>query len=163
MANTIIGKVHEITPPVTIVSQRDPGKSITKRTIVLSVTRYDSVTGEKIGFDNFPSFEFYNDKCSELDKFAPGQIVSISFDVQGQQYTDKAGQQRWINSVRGYKIELYNKPQQMQVQGQPPQQQQMVTPSPAYRQAQQMYAPSAPQPYGQQQPYALPKSDGLPF
>lgn len=151
MANQIIGKIHVIEPTQTIVSKKDTTKSIQKRTIVLCVTRFDSVTGEKIGFENFPAFEFIGDKCALLDQFTPGQVVAISFDLQGSRITGDNGQDRWFTSVRGYKIELYQRqPQQVQ-QVQQTQQEQQPTP-----------LVSMPQPMAQ--PSVQPKQDdGLPF
>lgn len=105
------GKIHVIMPTETIVSKKDSTKSFLKRTIVLDCTRFDPYTGER-GFDNFPSFEFSGDKCAELDNYKVGQIVTLSFDLQGNKYTDSNGKDRWFTSIRGYKIETKGQTQQ---------------------------------------------------
>lgn len=101
MANTIIGRIHRITPTENGITKG--GKAFTKRNIVLDCTRYDAMTGER-GFDNFPSFDFFNEKCLELDKFQAGQVVSVSFDVVGSYYQP---QDKYITNVKAYKIEPY--------------------------------------------------------
>lgn len=115
MANTMTGKIHVIMPTETIVSKKDKTKSFQKRTIVLDCTRFDQYTGER-GFENYPSFEFSGDKCGLLDNYQVGQIVTITFDLQGSKFTDSNGKDRWFTSIRGYKIEMKG-----QTQSQPPQ------------------------------------------
>ena len=105
------GKIHVIMPTETIVSKKDSTKSFLKRTIVLDCTRFDPYTGER-GFENFPSFEFSGDKCADLDNFKVGQVVILSFDLQGNKYTDSNGQEKYFTSIRGYKIEMKGQTQQ---------------------------------------------------
>lgn len=113
MANTMTGKIHVIMPTETIVSKKDTTKTFQKRTLVLDCTRFDQYTGER-GYDNFPSFEFSGDKCAELNNFKPGQIVTVSFDLQGSKFTGNDGKERWFTSIRGYRVELkaFTQPQQ---------------------------------------------------
>jgi hypothetical protein len=111
MANSMTGKIHKIMPTETIVSKKDPTRSFLKRTIVLDCTRFDQYTGER-GFDNFPSFDFSGDKCAELDSYQVGQIVTITFDLQGNKYTDSNGKEKYFTSIRGFKIEVKGQTQQ---------------------------------------------------
>lgn len=104
MALKIIGKVHTIGAVQTIAS-KNGGQPFVKREIILDATRFDGLTGER-GIDNFPAFEFGGERCSELDKFKPGDVVEVSFDLQGSFYT-KDGVERNMTRVRGYKIEPY--------------------------------------------------------
>ena len=81
--------------------------------MVIDNTRYDQYTGEP-GFSSFPSFSINGDeKCRELDSFAEGEVVTVSFDIQGLKYNDKnTGEEKYFNKVRAYKIERverYNK------------------------------------------------------
>lgn len=110
MANQVIGRVFQIGNTESIKS-KDGSKTYYKRELVLDATRFDGMTGER-GFDNFPSFEFSGDKCSELDQFNVGEIVTVTFDLQGTKY-EKDWQTRFFNRVRGYKIErrLVQQPQ----------------------------------------------------
>jgi|WetSurMetagenome_2_1015567.scaffolds.fasta_scaffold94320_2 single-strand DNA-binding protein len=105
MSNQIIGKIIKIGKTQEIASQKT-GNVFYKRDLVLDATKHDLYTGER-GFENFPSFEFTGQHCDELDNFQVGQIVIVSFDIQGNKYIDKqTNQERYFNSVRGYKIEL---------------------------------------------------------
>lgn len=119
MANMMTGKIHLIMPTETIASKKDANKTFTKRTLVLDCTRFDQYTGER-GYENFPSFEFSGDKCADLDNYKVGQVVSVSFDLQGNKFVDSNGKERWFTSIRGFKIELKGQTQP-QLQSQSPQ------------------------------------------
>lgn len=133
--------------------QTKSGNPFTKREIVLDASKYDMYTGEK-GFENYPMFEFTGEKCKDLDGYQVGQVVTISFDLQGGFYDDKDGVKKNITKVRGYKIEA-----RTSVQAQPQQQvQPQAAPQPQYQ--------AAPQPqYPQQQPQTPPPPgmNDLPF
>lgn len=125
MANQVIGRIFQIgnTEPI---QSKDGSKTYYKRELVLDATRFDGMTGER-GFDNYPTFEFSGDKCSELDQYKVGEIVTVSFDLQGSKY-EKDGQTKFFNRVRGYKVERRTTQQteaqpqyQPQVQQYPPQ------------------------------------------
>lgn len=103
MANQITGKVLYIYPTQQI-SSKDGSKTLTKRSIVIDCTRFDPYTGER-GYENTPMMEFTGDRCAELDKFKPGQIVTISFDVQGSRYRDKDNKEQIFTRIQAYKIE----------------------------------------------------------
>ena len=102
MANQVIGRIFQIgnTEPI---KSKDGSKTYYKRELILDATRFDGMTGER-GFDNFPTFEFSGDKCSELDQFKVGEIVTVSFDLQGTKY-EKEGQTKFFTRIRGYKVE----------------------------------------------------------
>lgn len=146
MANTLTGKILYIYPTQQLPS-KDGSKTYLKRGIVIDSTRFDPYTGER-GFENTPLLEFSGDRCAELDKFQVGQIVTISFDVQGTRYRNKDNVEQIFTRVQPYRIEA--------------------------RQAQQPSAPvqqPAPQPTYQQQPQNFPPpvdangnaKDDLPF
>lgn len=143
MANTITGKILRISPTVQIPS-KDGSKTYPKREVVLDATRYDQYTGER-GYENFPAFEFGGEKCAELDQFKNGQVVTISFDLQGRKW-EKDGEVKYITTVRGYKIEAW-KGQQQSATGTATQQQA----------APQQQMPQAPEPEPQ------PSMEPLPF
>lgn len=105
MANQITGKIVVIGSTESIPS-KDGSKTYNKREIVLDATKFDPYTGER-GYENYPSFEFGGDKCAELDHFSAGEIVTISFDLQGTKY-EKDGQTRFFTRIRGYKVERRN-------------------------------------------------------
>lgn len=164
MANTIIGTIVHIGQTVSMATKS--GVPFQKRELVLSVQRYDPNTGQPFSDkSNTPMLTFIGEKCSELDRYQVGQAVTVSFDLSGRTYTDREGQTKYINDVRGYKIEPYGLrtptyPQPTQAYNQQ-----------AYQQPAQAYPqPVYPQQgYGTQQQYATapqasqPKDDGLPF
>lgn len=104
MANTLTGKILYIYPTQQIPS-KDGNKTILKRGIVIDCTRFDPYTGEKSGFENTPLLEFIGDRCAELDKYQAGQVVTISFDVQGTRYRNKDGVEQIFTRVQPYRIE----------------------------------------------------------
>ena len=105
MALKVIGKVYSVGQTQQIAS-KNGGQPFLKREIVLDATRYDGLTGER-GYDNFPMFEFSGEKCTELDAFKMGDVVEVSFELQGSFYKDKDNLERNFTRVRAYKIELY--------------------------------------------------------
>ncbi|MCD8302579.1 MAG: DUF3127 domain-containing protein [Prevotellaceae bacterium] len=139
MANTIIGKIHEIGPAQTFTS-RD-GRGFVKRELVLDATRFDPYTGEQ-GTPDFPVLEFTGDRVRDLDGFRPGEVVQVSFALHGQRYTDKDGRERSFNSVRGYRIERRANPAQTQAAAPQaaPQQQPIQPRQPMGQQQAQYYA-----------------------
>jgi hypothetical protein len=103
MANTLTGKIIYIYPSQQIPS-KDGTKTIIKRGLVIDCTRFDPYTGER-GFENTPMLEFIGDRCAELDRYQIGQIVTISFDVQGTRYRNKDGVEQIFTRVQPYRIE----------------------------------------------------------
>ena len=101
MANQITGKILYIYPTQQIQGKE---KLISKRSIVLDCTRFDPYTGER-GIENTPQLEFIGERCAELDKYQIGQIVTVSFDVQGSRYRNKDGVEQIFTRVQPYKIE----------------------------------------------------------
>lgn len=139
MANQLTGKILYIYPTQQLPS-KDGSKTYLKRGIVIDATRFDPYTGER-GFENTPLLEFIGDRCSELDKFQAGQIVTISFDVQGTRYRNKDGVEQIFTRVQPYRIEA------RQVQQPAPQAPaQQPVPQPPQNQSYQYRAPDFPPP-----------------
>lgn len=105
MALTITGKVHSVGNTQSIAS-KNGGQPFLKREIVLDATRFDPYTGERDKFENFPQFEFSGEKCSELDKCKVGDVVTISFTLQGSFYKGQDDVERNFTRIRGYEIEV---------------------------------------------------------
>lgn len=104
MANQISGKVLIIEDEVTIPTRS--GNTFTKRQIVLDASHYDPMTGQK--FENYPAFDFVGNRVSELDKFKVGDLVTISFALNGRPF-EKDGKTTYFTSVNGYKVEPYQR------------------------------------------------------
>lgn len=154
MANTLTGKILMIGQPQNIPS-KDGSKMYVKREVVIDMTRFDPYTGER-GFENTPLLEFFGDSCNELNNYRVGQIVTISFDVQGSKYTDRDGVQKIFTRVRPYKIEAKQTAQQPTQQVQQPQRNYQQQPQRNYQQS----------PYQQGPQFHFPPEvddDGKPF
>lgn len=105
MANQISGKVLIIDDAISIPTRS--GNTFTKRQIVLDASHYDHMTGQK--FENYPAFDFVGNRVNELDNFKVGDLVTISFALNGRPF-DKDGKTTYFTSVNGYKIEPYQRP-----------------------------------------------------
>lgn len=138
MANEITGRIYSIAPTQQIASK--DGQSVyLKREFILDCTRYDAWTGEA-GYENFVKLEFSGDKCQALDGFAVGQVVVVSFNVQGVRYK-RDGKDEIFTTIRPYRIEERKGGPRPQTQ-QPPQGQAQMPPQ---GQAQQPYGTVYPQ------------------
>lgn len=104
MANQISGKVLIIENIVSIPTQN--GNTFTKRKIVLDASHYDPMTGQK--YENYPAFDFVGNRVNELNNFKVGDLVTISFALNGRSF-DKDGKTIYITSINGYKLEPYQR------------------------------------------------------
>ena len=98
---------------VTEVPSKEACKpAIKKRELYLDCTTYDPYTGERSQYENKPLMEFSGDKVLEkvnpkLDAIKAGDVVTISFDIQGMDYQDKAtGKKKNFTGIRCYDVEL---------------------------------------------------------
>lgn len=109
MANFIIGQILVIGDTQNLTSQ-NTGNTFTKRSLIISVRRFDPNTGEPVNdYENTPEFSFIGDRCRDLDQFKVGQNVAVYFDIIGRKYTPQGGTEKIINDIRPYKIELYGR------------------------------------------------------
>lgn len=103
MANQLTGRIKVI-HPISQIPSKDGTKTYSRRELTLDCTRFDPYTGERDKFENTPTVEFSGDRCALLDSFRVGQVVTVSFDLQGRSY-QSGGETKYFTSVRGYKIE----------------------------------------------------------
>lgn len=94
--NSVVGVIKSIGQTTNVSKQT--GKEFLKRDLVLDISRYDPLTGEK--YDNFFQLTFSQKHCADLDGFAVGQRVEVTFMVGGHEWKGKI-----INDVAGYRIE----------------------------------------------------------
>lgn len=104
MANQISGKVLIIDDVISIPTRS--GNTFTKRQIVLDASHYNPMTGQK--YENYPAFDFVGNRVNELDNFKVGDLVTISFALNGRPF-NKDGKTTYFTSVNGYKIEPYQR------------------------------------------------------
>lgn len=149
-ANQVIGTIVSIGKTQDLVAKN--GNAFQKRDLVISVRRFDPNTGEPVtDWENTPKFSFMGERCRDLDRFQEGQVVVVSFDLQGRKYENANKEIDIITEARPYRIELYGqRGVQQSVQQATPQS------APAYSQqpAQPVAQPQqvAQQPYYPQQP-----------
>ena len=119
MANTMTGRVLLIGNTEEIPS-KNGGEPFKKRVVVLNCTHSDF--GQV--YENYPSFEFSGKHVDDPAAFAVGEIVTISFALQGTKYQKSANDPvKYFNTISGYKIEKYQRGGQTQQQAPSPQQQ----------------------------------------
>lgn len=121
MANTIIGRILSVSQAVNVSKTATP---LMKRELVLDASRYDEFTGEKR--ENYPSITFVSKNCSKLDGLRTGELVEVSFVLQGRSYT-KDGQTKYFTDIIGYKVE----PKENVMQAITPKAPSALTPTPA--------------------------------
>lgn len=106
----LIGNTEEI-------PSKNGGEPFKKRVVVLNCTHSDF--GQV--YENYPSFEFCGKHVDDPAGFAVGEIVTISFALQGTKYQKSANDPvKYFNTISGYKIEKYQRGNQAQQQQAPP-------------------------------------------
>lgn len=83
------------------------GSTLRKRELVLDCSRFscNQLTGETTKYENYPSFEFRNTKVDKLDGLTLGDMVKVSFDINGRFFQRKDGTQGHMNSIDGFNVE----------------------------------------------------------
>lgn len=102
MAFQISGIIQHIGNTESIPYQ---GKVFKKRELVLDCSYRNQFTGQ-IERANYPKFEFTGNHVDDLNSFNIGDIVTVSFSLNGSR-SEKDGQIRYFTNVQGYKIEKY--------------------------------------------------------
>jgi Domain of unknown function (DUF3127) len=85
----LAGTVIEIFPAQTF------GKGFKKREFVLEVG------------DKYPQkiiFQLVQEKCNIIDSYSVGDQITVSFNINGRDWTDKLGTVKYFNSLEAWKI-----------------------------------------------------------
>lgn len=114
--NKITGRLIALSQ-VMEVRGSDPQKApMKKRSIYMDCTRFDPYTGERSQYENKPLLEIGGDKLLQKVEelhLAKGDVIAVSFDLQGVPYTEKGtGKQKVFTSVRVYDVEKVRGQQQ---------------------------------------------------
>lgn len=104
MSNQITGRLASIGQPQEIPS-KNGGNPLVKREFLLDATTYDPYTGVRSHYENVLPLEVVGDKCAELDQFHVGDVITVSFALQGREWTNQDGQVKRMVSIRCYKLE----------------------------------------------------------
>ena len=55
--------------------------------------------------------EFVQDKCDVLNSYKVGQDVTIGINIRGRVWTNPQGEDKYFNSIQGWRISQGNAPQ----------------------------------------------------
>lgn len=105
MSNQVTGRLVYIGQPQEIPS-KSGGNPFVKREFLLDATTYDPYTGQRNEYENILPLEVSGDKCAELDQFRVGDVITVSFALQGREWTNQDGQVKRMVSIRCYKLEV---------------------------------------------------------
>lgn len=103
MAFQISGIIQHIGNTESIPYQ---GKVFKKRELVLDCSYRNQFTGQ-IERTNYPKFEFTGNHVDDLNGFNMGDIVTVSFSLNGSR-SEKDGQVRYFTNVQGIKSRNIN-------------------------------------------------------
>jgi hypothetical protein len=88
----------EITGKIKVIgSTQNITETFSKRELVVS-------TDEQ--YPQHILIEFNKDKCSLLDKFKVGEVVTVGINLQGREWINPQGETKYFNSVKGWKIDI---------------------------------------------------------
>ena len=104
MSNQITGRLIEIGQTVQIPS-KNGGNPFLKREFLLDATTHDPYTGERSQYENILPLELAGDKCSELDNYRVGDVLTVSFALQGRSWTNQDGELKRMASIRCYTVQ----------------------------------------------------------
>lgn len=110
MANTIRGKIEAIEPIQTIQSKQQGREPFQTRRVLLDATRFDGLTGERSS-ENHIIVDFNGKSVTLPDQFKIGDIVEISFALEGNSYKNQDGKTNFFLHARGYRIEAVGRQQ----------------------------------------------------
>lgn len=104
MANTITGRILSI-GDIEAIPSKNGGEAFKKRKLVLNCTRSDF--GQV--YENYPSFEFSGKHVADVEQYKVGDIVTVSFALQGKKVQKENMPDTYFNTVAGYKIERWQR------------------------------------------------------
>lgn len=68
--------------------------------------RFVVVYAENPMYPQFVEFQLLQDRVSELDKFNPGDMMAVSFDIKGREWRDpKTGDNKYFNSLDAWRLQ----------------------------------------------------------
>lgn len=102
--------------------------------------------------------EFHQDKCDVLNSYQVGQQVTVDLNLRGRSWTNPQGEEKYFNTIQGWRINAVGQPMQPQA---PQQQYNQQAQHPAQQQYQQFQ--QQPQQGFQQQGYPQQPNQEPPF
>lgn len=160
MAYKITGRVLSIGNTESLTAKS--GNTYTKRDLVITIRKFDQYTGQPTDDEgNTPKFTFMGERCKDLDQFKVGDIVTVSFEINGRSYINKDDKTDYITDLRPIYVGLSrNVVQQTQQEAPQPFGDGVFPLPPALNNQPQPYAPM---PGNASTNAPKPTSDDLPF
>lgn len=93
----IIGKVKVVNP------EQQISATFVKRELVITTE------------ETYPQhilIEFIQDKVDLIDGLSPGDEVKVHFNISGRLWTNTAGEDKYFNSIKGWRVERLNQDNQ---------------------------------------------------
>jgi hypothetical protein len=59
-------------------------------------------------YPQFISLQFTKDKCSILDSYIEGEVVTVDFNLNGREWTKPTGEVVYFNSLDAWRISKYS-------------------------------------------------------
>lgn len=103
MANEISGKVIAVSGVIEVAAKVAGKEPIKMKQLYLDCTRYDPYTGERSQYENTPLLDFRGENMKLLDGLQKGDVVTVTFDVNGYKY-EKDGKTQVYTSIRPYRV-----------------------------------------------------------
>ncbi len=91
MPLTIEGTLHAV------FNEQQIKPTLRKREFVL-------LYAENPTYPQYLKFDLFNDKCSVIDGFAPGDKLEVSFNLRGREWVNQRGEKVYINSMEAWRI-----------------------------------------------------------
>ncbi|REJ83625.1 MAG: DUF3127 domain-containing protein [Bacteroidetes bacterium] len=63
------------------------------------------VTDNSSQYPQHISFQLTQDKCSMLDGYKPGDIITVHFNLRGREWTSPQGEIKYFNTLEAWRIE----------------------------------------------------------
>ena len=60
---------------------------------------------ENPSYPEYIKFELIQDRCTLLDPFKPGDVISVDFNLKGRKWQDKAGAIKYFNTLQAWRLE----------------------------------------------------------
>lgn len=94
MSNTATGVIIEIYPTQQV------SEKFKKREFVLQIS--EEINGQT--YTNFAKFQTVQARTEALDRFAPGQAVTVHFNIKGNKW-ERDGKVNYITNLEAWKVE----------------------------------------------------------
>lgn len=95
---TIKGRIVYVYPTQQMTSKS--GNQFQKRDFVFAVQSFDPDTGEStVDEENTPMLSVTGERCAQLDRFRPGDNISVTYSLRGRRYRRDDGKESIINDI----------------------------------------------------------------